>query len=334
MLKGVSVIICCYNSALRLPKTLEHLANQKVNENFDWEIILVDNLCTDNTVKIAKEEWFKYENDINLHILLENKAGLTNARKKGIENAKYQYCVFCDDDNWFNPNYIEIMYQTFLLNENIGIIGGNGIYKTEVTPPDWFTEFAHYYATGPQASQSGYVTKERRFVFGAGMGIKKTLFETIENLNFKTPLTDRKGDELTSGGDTQLCYLSILIGAEIYYNSALIFTHFISKERLTEQYLYKLFDGFAIADSYLSIFYNYLNEPFKNFRTGYFNQLIYLLKFIRIYKKPLLKISFYIRKPEITFLLTRYYLKQFKLLILNRKRYYTYIVEINKVALK
>lgn len=52
---GVSIVICCYNSASRLPETLQHIAEQEVAANISWEVIVVDNASTDNTQEIAKK---------------------------------------------------------------------------------------------------------------------------------------------------------------------------------------------------------------------------------------------------------------------------------------
>ena len=36
---GVSVIVCCHDSAARLPETLAHLARQKVDPGIPWEVL-------------------------------------------------------------------------------------------------------------------------------------------------------------------------------------------------------------------------------------------------------------------------------------------------------
>ena len=102
MASGVSVLICSYNGASRLSKTLEHLALQKVSADILWEIILIDNASTDNTSQIAEEEWHKYSSKTNLRILQEPNAGKNNALDTGINNAIYDLILICDDDNWLN----------------------------------------------------------------------------------------------------------------------------------------------------------------------------------------------------------------------------------------
>ena len=40
----------------------------------------------------------------------------------------------------------------------------------------------------------------------------ESLLDKLEILNFKSLLSDRKGVEISSGGDTELCYLLKLCG--------------------------------------------------------------------------------------------------------------------------
>src|SRR5271157_1514000 len=39
---GVSVVVCCHNSAQLLPATLAHLKAQRGCEGIPWEVVLVD----------------------------------------------------------------------------------------------------------------------------------------------------------------------------------------------------------------------------------------------------------------------------------------------------
>ena len=58
-LSGISVIVCCYNSAAVIEGTLEKLAGQKFKTVFPKEVILVNNNCTDDTGGIAEQIWKK-----------------------------------------------------------------------------------------------------------------------------------------------------------------------------------------------------------------------------------------------------------------------------------
>jgi len=60
---SISVIICCYNSAKRLPKTIEHIFEMENNEA-QIEVIIVDNCSTDATAELAKFELNRYSKKI------------------------------------------------------------------------------------------------------------------------------------------------------------------------------------------------------------------------------------------------------------------------------
>ena len=252
--KGISVIVCCYNSAERLPKTIEHLAKQHVPKNIPWEVVIVDNASTDDTAKIAEEEWNKHLLDVSFAIVYQFKAGLSYARRKGIEVAKYSYCLFCDDDNWLDKNYVSTAYHEINDDPSVGVVGGYGTAVFETPPPAWFEKVKHSYAVGPQASQAGDVTKERGYVFGAGAIFRKSVLLDLLSSKSGFFLTDRKGESITSGGDKELCLNYVLRGYRVRYTDQLRFKHYITKNRLTKQYYAKLEYSFVQSRTILSLY--------------------------------------------------------------------------------
>src|SRR5260221_14664859 len=66
---GVSVVICCYNSAARLPETLKHLARQVVPPSIPWEGILVNKASRDDTTDVAARVWKEGGAPAPMHLL-------------------------------------------------------------------------------------------------------------------------------------------------------------------------------------------------------------------------------------------------------------------------
>ncbi|HQW95780.1 MAG TPA: glycosyltransferase family A protein, partial [Saprospiraceae bacterium] len=172
---GISVIICCYNSSNRLPKTIEHLANQKIPASTSWELIIVDNNSTDNTDEVAAMEWSKYDCTGKFNIVKEENIGLSHARFRGVSHASFEYILFCDDDNWLQEDYIRKAINIIDSKPEIGVLGGQGIVKADTALPDWWEDFASSYAVGKQNETSGIVD-ERGYLWGAGMVTKKKLY--------------------------------------------------------------------------------------------------------------------------------------------------------------
>lgn len=107
----ISIIIPAYNEEKYIENALKSLINQK--EKAD-EIILVDNNCTDNTVKIAK----KYKNKLPLKIIKEKKQGIAYSRNAGFNMAKNDILVKFDADSTLPPNWIKQVKNFFKKNKN------------------------------------------------------------------------------------------------------------------------------------------------------------------------------------------------------------------------
>jgi len=244
---GVSIVICCYNSSELLPVTLRHIINQKVPDDIPWEIIIVDNASTDNTSEIAKNIWENHNCLAPFKIVKESEPGLSAARLKGFNTAKYDFIVLCDDDNWLHEDYVKNVYDIMLSNSLIGVLGGQSKAEFNVLKPKWFDDWKDSYAIGTQDSNDGDLTFTRGYVWGASMCVRKKAWDHLSSTGFKSKLTDRKGNTLSSGGDTEICFALRNEGWKIWYDHRLKFKHFISEKRLNWNYLKKLFRGFGQA---------------------------------------------------------------------------------------
>ncbi len=253
MKKGVSVVVCCYNSVNRVGNTLKHLFNQKFQIPIHWEIIIVDNNSNDKTIEFIQNELSKYSIDLELFIVCEKQAGLSFARQRGVLESKYGYIVFCDDDNWLNPNYVETAFNVLENNSFIGALGGasTAITDPSILLPSWFLENENAFAVGRQSKETGDIT-HRGYLWGAGLVFRKNIFVTTYA---KVPplLTDRAGKELCSGGDSEFCARVILEGYRLFYDDTLRFKHYLESDRLSISYLKNLERSFDLAFDTLSI---------------------------------------------------------------------------------
>ncbi|WP_418513612.1 glycosyltransferase [Corallibacter sp.] len=249
----VSIIVCCYNSAHLLDDTLTHLANQHVTESLNYEVVLVDNNSTDNTATIARTIWSTLQTAVPLHIVTEPKAGLAYARETGVKQSKGGLVIFCDDDNWLCKDYIQTAYNFMVANPDVAVLGGASQGVLEGDTPLWWDDMKKNYAVGEQALSSGDIT-HRGYVWGAGMVFRKALFMRLYDAGFVSMLSDRKGELLSSGGDSELCKWFIIMGYKLWYLETLTFKHYITKKRLTDAYLEKLMAGHKASHDVLGLY--------------------------------------------------------------------------------
>ena len=321
---GVSVILCCYNSVKRLNKTLKALANQKFDEAINVEIIVVDNASTDHTAEYANSIWESLNTATKLRNVHQPIPGLGNARKTGISAATYPYVLFCDDDNWLSPNYINDGFHILNNNLSVGACGGIGIPIFEIDKPFWFDEYAESFAVGSQ--QIVKVKGKQLSLYGAGLMLKKDIIYQLENCGYSQFLKDRTGTKLSSSGDTELTNAIVLLGYELRYSENLKFFHYLSKERLTLNYLERLFIAFGTDGPIRNLYHAHLcsgliNKLIKNW---YFHFMLSVFRFIKYYVFPPKK---YGRKIYLSW--NKAYLKE---LFNIKPSYKTIIYNIRKVV--
>lgn len=93
----LSIIIPAYNEGApdRLPKSLEEIFAFVETQDFEVEVVIVNNNSTDNTLAIANEAT---ENHPYVRVITEPTQGKGAAVKTGITNATGEYLFICDAD--------------------------------------------------------------------------------------------------------------------------------------------------------------------------------------------------------------------------------------------
>jgi len=246
MTYGVSFVIPCRNSASRLPATLKHLARQKVNAAVPWEVIVVDNASTDDTVDVAVTSW-PQDPPAPLRVLHEPQLGAGHARSRGLTAARYEFVSCLDDDNWVCPDWVTLVAETMTEHPRVGACGSLGEAVCEGPVPGWFDEFKWVYAIGPWGEAPGDVTEKHAYGWSAGLTIRKTAWDQLQKDGFRAALTGRTGNSMIAGEDSELCYALRLSGWRWWYEPRLSFQHYLPAARLKWRYLRRLHRGLGGA---------------------------------------------------------------------------------------
>ena len=111
----ISVIVPAFNEEKRIKNCLESIVNQDFKKKY--EVILVDNNSTDNTVKIARK-FFPM-----VRIVPEYTQGVYFARFRGVREAKGEIIAFTDADSIVPKFWISNIVKAFE-NQNVSGVGG------------------------------------------------------------------------------------------------------------------------------------------------------------------------------------------------------------------
>lgn len=101
----LSLIIPIYNASTYLAFSLESLLSQPFQ---DFELILVDDGCTDDSASICDAYAAK---DDRIKVLHEVHHGVARSRQVGLETARGEYILYVDADDTVEPGMITDMYQ-------------------------------------------------------------------------------------------------------------------------------------------------------------------------------------------------------------------------------
>jgi len=97
----ISIITPVYNAEKFIEQTIKSVLSQTYR---DFELILVDDNSTDNSVSIIK----RYMNDSRIRLIeLPENSGAARARNVGIENARGRYIAFLDSDDIWSRKKLE-----------------------------------------------------------------------------------------------------------------------------------------------------------------------------------------------------------------------------------
>jgi glycosyltransferase involved in cell wall biosynthesis len=243
--RGVSVVICTYNGAARLPQTLAHLGAQENTDAIAWEVLLVDNASTDDTVEVAQRCW-PTDAPAPLRVVHEPRIGLSNARTRGFSEARYEIVSFIDDDNWVARDWISRVSEIMWADSRLGALNGLSYPVFEIEPPQWFERFQEIYAVFTEENLAR-LNGLPYGLFGAGLNVRKAAWLELKRADFEFDLSDVVGAKLSRGGDSELTFAIREAGWKLAFDPALRLQHFLPANRLNWAYLRKLSRESAIS---------------------------------------------------------------------------------------
>lgn len=98
----ISVIIPVFNVSEYLPTCLDSLCHQSLS---DFEVICINDGSTDGSSEILES----YRSRLHMTVINQENAGLSAARNRGIREAKGDYLLFLDSDDWLETNAISTL---------------------------------------------------------------------------------------------------------------------------------------------------------------------------------------------------------------------------------
>lgn len=103
-----SIVIPVYNVEKYIKRTLDNVFNQTYK---DFEVIIVNDGCTDKSIELAKNYKVKIVNDKHV--------GVSEARNIGQKYAKGEYLLFLDSDDYWDEEVLEEIHKSLKNNPDL-----------------------------------------------------------------------------------------------------------------------------------------------------------------------------------------------------------------------
>ncbi|MCH8549459.1 MAG: glycosyltransferase [Balneolaceae bacterium] len=228
----LTIAICTYNRADYLQDTLSDLGLQSCDFN-KFEILVIDNNCTDHTEAIALE-FAEGRPDISFRYILEENQGLSHARNRAVKEADSDAVLFIDDDVNLPARIVGVAIEKLSRQPEVLCAGGRIQVAFEDSDPDWIPA-----ELMPMFGLHDLGDKDRRypsgnFPRGGNMLIRKKVFDRAGL--FRTDL-GRVGSQLLGSEEKEFFDRARRKGIELHYWADLELWHRIGRVRLTKSYL-------------------------------------------------------------------------------------------------
>ncbi len=242
-MRKVTVAVCTWNRAQLLDRTLDQMRTLQIPSDVDWELLVVNNNCTDQTDTVIE----KYEGDLPIRRLFEARPGHSHARNRALAEMHGDLLLWTDDDVLVDPKWLAAYDEAAQKWPHAAYFGGPVEPLFESEPPSWIMENLDL-LHGPLALIDLGATcrhmLEKEYPFGANMAFRRSL---IEEMRFDTSL-GRVGNVLVSGDDLE--FVSRLKRREmpgLWIPSALVHHH-VPTRRMTESYVWDWCVGAGITE--------------------------------------------------------------------------------------
>ena len=120
----ISVIVPNYNYALYIGECIESIIAQTYK---NLEIIVVDDGSTDDSRDVLS----RYADEVT--VIHSNNFGVNHARNLGLKNCSGEFVAFCDSDDFWEPEKIQMQFDLMRLNSDLSLVY-TGVRVLEMSP--------------------------------------------------------------------------------------------------------------------------------------------------------------------------------------------------------
>lgn len=248
---AVTVIVATHNRASLLRQTLEALIAQATPAGLGWEILVVDNASTDDTLEVFRAVAMQAPG--RLRYAFEPRLGKSRALNAGIAVARGAVIALTDDDVSPAADWVATA-ATVLDKRGVDGAGGRILPRWEVEPPSWLLgsrQLLDYLAIMEFDKPAMLPVPPGRHpqVWGANMVFRREALRALGGFDTRLgPVGGRRFCE----EDGDIVRRMLKAGRPVAYDPALTVFHRVPRARLKRAYfrrvMWDMGEGRAFAE--------------------------------------------------------------------------------------
>lgn len=237
---NVTVAICTWNRAELLRSTLESFRGLEVPQGLDWELLVVNNRCTDHTDDVIEA----FTARLPIRRIYEPEPGKSHALNTAVEAAGGEYILWTDDDVVVDPGWMRAYADAFVRWPDAAVFGGPIEPHFLTEPRDWLVQTLEQVGSAYALLDLGSEPEPlswQAVPFGANYAVR-----TAEQRRYPfDPKLGPRPDSALRGEEIVLLRQMFEDGITGWWVPAARVEHIIPAERQTVAYLRRYFRGYG-----------------------------------------------------------------------------------------
>lgn len=220
-----SIVIPLYNKQDSIANTLKSVLSQNYS---NYEIVVVDDGSTDNSAAIAIAILREYnecttKHKLEFRVICKPNGGVSSARNRGIQEAKYEYIALLDGDDVWDEHYLE--EQVKLIHDfpnakmwgvNYADVCNGNVFPYQQGVAEDYREYVNNY----------FGTNHGDLFWTSAVVLKKDIAEYIDLFD----------ERMAYSEDMDLWYRIILQSKVVFYNKVLAYYNKDAENRAEQNF--------------------------------------------------------------------------------------------------
>lgn len=231
-----TLIICTYNRERFLPGLFDSIVLNDYSKT-PYEIVVIDNNSNDRTAEICRQFAADHP-DVDFRYFFESEQGLSNARNRGLREARGEVVIFVDDDALIDADYISSYINYLDQHPDVMAAGGPIEPLYESSEPSWMSPYTKSLLCG--WLNFGKEVREfpaGKYPGGGNAAYRKSVFDAVGLFN---PKLGRNGNSLGGAEEKDIFDKMQTQGMRYMYLPDPVLHHIIPQYKLEEDYFNRL----------------------------------------------------------------------------------------------